>query len=88
VGYFAPNGYGLYDMAGNVFAWVWDYYGTPYGQPTAINPTGPPATSAYVRVIRGGSYQSYAWDARCAFRLQELPSWAYFNVGFRCVKGL
>jgi formylglycine-generating enzyme required for sulfatase activity len=88
VGYFAPNGYGLYDMAGNVFAWVWDYYGTPYGQPTAINPTGPPTTPAYVRVIRGGSYQSYAWDARCAFRIQELPTWTYFNVGFRCVKGL
>jgi formylglycine-generating enzyme required for sulfatase activity len=86
VGYFAPNGYGLYDMAGNVFAWVWDYYGTPYGQPTATNPTGPPTTSAYMRVIRGGSYQSYAWDARCAFRIQELPTWTYFNVGLRCVK--
>ena len=88
VGYFAPNGYGLYDMAGNVFEWVWDFYGTPYGQPTTTNPTGPPTTSAYMRVIRGGSYQSYAWDARCAYRIQELPNWAYLNVGFRCVRGL
>jgi len=39
-----------------------------------------------MRVIRGGSYQSYAWDARCAFRIQELPTWTYFNVGLRCVK--
>src|SRR5665213_1831016 len=54
VGYFAANGYGLYDMAGNVYEWCWDRYGTPYGQPTITNPKGP--QSGLERVSRGGSW--------------------------------
>ena len=85
VGYFAPNGYGLFDMAGNLFQWCWDYFGTPYGQPTTINPTGP--TSPTNRVIRGGSWYNLAVNARCGGRDYGPSDFAYSWNGFRCVRG-
>jgi formylglycine-generating enzyme required for sulfatase activity len=85
VGYFAPNGYGLYDMADDVTEWCWDWYGTPYGQPTNTNPTGP-VTGSY-RVLRGGNWNSHAYGARCASRYYNGPNYAYNDFGFRCVRG-
>jgi sulfatase modifying factor 1 len=83
VGHFAPNGYGLYDMAGNVSEWVWDWYGVPYSG--GIDPRGP--ASGRTRLLRGGSWSGYAALERCSDRWQRIPSLAADDAGFRCVRG-
>jgi formylglycine-generating enzyme required for sulfatase activity len=86
VGYFAANGYGLYDMAGNINEWCWDWYNTPY--PGGINPLGPVSSPIGSRVVRGGAWGSPAYNSRCAFRNAGTPDSGSYGNGFRCVKGL
>ena len=92
VGYFAPNGYGLCDMAGNLREWCWDWYQETYyeGSPGS-NPRGPPGALSD-RVVRGGSCGDSAIYARVASREYFNPDSAgdhwLFILGFRCVRGL
>ena len=82
VAYFAPNGYGFYDMAGNVCQWCWDCYGS-YSSGSQTDPRGPASGSS--RVIRGGSWTSFAMSCRSAFRFDFFPTRRFSDIGFRSV---
>jgi formylglycine-generating enzyme required for sulfatase activity len=70
VGYFAPNGYGLYDMAGNVYEWCWDWYAAPPYPVRSpyLGGTDPRGPVGIVRVMRDGQFGDFAAFVRCACR--------------------
>jgi len=86
VGTYSPNGYGVYDMAGNVLEWVWDWYDSDYYE---VSPQSDPRGSlaGSDRVSRGGSWYNYASFCRVALRFNDRPGYSgeYF-LGFRLVR--
>lgn len=85
---FAPNGYGLYDVAGNVWEWATDWFDESYyAESPKKNPKG--AAGGTEKAMRGGSFlcaENFCTNYRVAGRSHSSPETGLNNVGFRCAR--
>ena len=88
VGSYPANGYGLYDIAGNVWEWCSDWYDENYYSDLPVqNPQGPDLSPINLRVLRGGSWGNNTPYLRVADRIYYAPNARHAYRGFRCVSG-
>ena len=85
VGSKSPNAWGLYDVHGNAWEWVQDWYDESYyARSPATDPTGP--SSGKGKVVRGGSWHVTSGSWRTAFRKSYEPDYRGISIGFRVVR--
>jgi formylglycine-generating enzyme required for sulfatase activity len=79
-----PNGYGLYDVLGNVWEWVSDWYDSSFYASSAVNNPQGPASGRY-RALRGGCWSNNPWAVRVSSRGVHVPGGRGDGFGVRCV---